>query len=108
MPTTVFGAVLAGAIFGDHTSPLSDRTILSSIGAGVHLIDHVVTQQPYALVAAGASAVGYLVSGTTESTGLGLLAAVVALALAVLVLKGRSAVQRDESVSAHRGSRVRS
>ena len=46
----VFGAVLAGAIFGDHTSPLSDTTILSSIGSGIHLIDHVTTQIPYALV----------------------------------------------------------
>src|SRR3712207_3025359 len=47
-----FGAVLAGAIFGDHTSPLSDTTILSSIGSGIHLIDHVTTQIPYALVCA--------------------------------------------------------
>jgi tetracycline resistance efflux pump len=86
----VFGAVLAGAIFGDHTSPLSDTTILSSIGSGVHLIDHVNTQLPYALVAAAASAVGYLASGLTESTGLGLLTAVLALALAVVVLRARS------------------
>ncbi|MGY1605270.1 Na+/H+ antiporter NhaC family protein [Geodermatophilus sp. SYSU D00815] len=87
----VFGAVLAGAIFGDHTSPLSDTTILSSIGSGVHLVDHVTTQLPYAFVAAAASAAGFLVSGLTESTGLGLLTAVVALVLAVLVLRARSA-----------------
>jgi tetracycline resistance efflux pump len=86
----VFGAVLAGAIFGDHTSPLSDTTILSSIGSGVHLIDHTTTQLPYAFVAAGASAVGYVVTGLTESTGLGLLAAVVVLAGAVAVLRTRS------------------
>ncbi|MGY1706237.1 Na+/H+ antiporter NhaC family protein [Geodermatophilus sp. SYSU D00697] len=86
----VFGAVLAGAIFGDHTSPLSDTTILSSIGSGVHLIDHVNTQLPYALVAAGASAVGFVVSGLTESTGLGLLAAVLALAGAIVLLRARS------------------
>jgi tetracycline resistance efflux pump len=96
----VFGAVLAGAIFGDHTSPLSDTTILSAIGSGVHLIDHVTTQLPYAMVAAAASAVGYLVSGFTESTGLGLLAAVVALAAAVLLLKGRSATRDVEPESA--------
>ncbi|MGY1823165.1 Na+/H+ antiporter NhaC family protein [Geodermatophilus sp. SYSU D00079] len=85
----VFGAVLAGAIFGDHTSPLSDTTILSSIGSGVHLIDHVNTQLPYALVAAAASAVGYVASGLTGNTGVGLLAAVVALAVAVVVLRAR-------------------
>ena len=41
-------AVLAGAVFGDHCSPISDTTILSSTGAGSNHIDHVVTQLPYA------------------------------------------------------------
>jgi tetracycline resistance efflux pump len=82
--------VLAGAIFGDHTSPLSDTTILSSIGSGIHLVDHTVTQLPYALVAAAASAVGFVVLGLTENTWLGLLAALVALAGAIAVLRARS------------------
>ena len=43
-------AVLTGAIFGDHCSPISDTTILSSMGAGCNHIDHVQTQMPYALV----------------------------------------------------------
>lgn len=68
----------------------------------MHLIEYVVTQLPYAMVAAGASAGGYLVSGITQSTGLGLLAAVVALAVAVLMLKGHSAGQRDAPVTASR------
>ena len=42
-------AVLTGAIFGDHCSPISDTTILSSMGAGCHHIDHVNTQMPYAI-----------------------------------------------------------
>ena len=42
-------AVLTGAIFGDHCSPISDTTILSSMGAGCNHIDHVQTQMPYAL-----------------------------------------------------------
>jgi tetracycline resistance efflux pump len=86
----VFGAVLAGAIFGDHTSPLSDTTILSSIGSGIHLVDHVTTQLPFALVAAGASAVGYVVLGATGSAAAGLLVAVAVLAVAVGVLRARS------------------
>jgi tetracycline resistance efflux pump len=86
----VFGAVLAGAIFGDHTSPLSDTTILSSIGSGIHLVDHVTTQLPFALVAAAASAVGYVVLGLTGSGAAGLLAAVAALGVAVGVLWARS------------------
>jgi len=86
----VFGAVLAGAIFGDHTSPLSDTTILSSIGSGIHLVDHVTTQLPYAMVAAGAAAVGYVAMGLTENTWLGLLAALIALVAAIAVLRARS------------------
>jgi tetracycline resistance efflux pump len=86
----MFGAVLAGAIFGDHTSPLSDTTILSSIGSGIQLIDHVTTQLPFALVAAGASAVGYVLLGVTGSGAIGLLTAVVVLAVAVGVLWVRS------------------
>jgi tetracycline resistance efflux pump len=105
----VFGAVLAGAIFGDHTSPLSDTTILSSIGSGVHLVDHVVTQIPYALVAAAASAVGFVVSGFTGNTGLGLLAAVVALALAVALLRAtRGPVGEAEPAEPGRKRRVAS
>jgi Na+/H+ antiporter NhaC len=45
-------AVIDGAIFGDHASPLSDTTILSAIGAGCDLVLHVQTQLPYALVVA--------------------------------------------------------
>jgi tetracycline resistance efflux pump len=86
----MFGAVLAGAIFGDHTSPLSDTTILSSIGSGIHLVDHVTTQLPFALVAAGASAIGYVLLGVTGSSAVGLLAAVVTLAVAVGALWARS------------------
>ena len=46
-------AVLTGAIFGDHCSPISDTTILSSMGAGCNHIDHVRTQMPYALYTCG-------------------------------------------------------
>ncbi|GEL67868.1 Na+/H+ antiporter NhaC family protein [Marinilactibacillus psychrotolerans] len=57
------GAVLTGAIFGDHSSPISDTTILSSMGAGSNLIDHVKTQLPYALAVGIISIVfGYLPS----------------------------------------------
>ena len=85
-----FGAVLAGAIFGDHTSPLSDTTILSSIGSGIHLVDHVTTQLPYALVCSAASVVGFVALGLTTDTFVGLGAALVALAIAVVVLRAKS------------------
>ncbi len=57
-------AVLAGAVFGDHCSPISDTTILSSLATGSDHVDHVKTQMPYALLVAGVSAVcGYLPVG---------------------------------------------
>jgi tetracycline resistance efflux pump len=87
----VFGAVLAGSIFGDHTSPLSDTTILSSIGSGIHLIDHVTTQMPYALLCALASTVGYLVLGFSGNMAIGLVTALGALAVGIFVLKGKYA-----------------
>jgi Na+/H+ antiporter NhaC len=46
-PVTI-GAVIAGGIFGDHVSPISDSTVLCATGAGCDLMDHVTTQLPYA------------------------------------------------------------
>ncbi|WP_077317730.1 Na+/H+ antiporter NhaC family protein [Virgibacillus proomii] len=66
-------AVLAGAVFGDHCTPISDTTILSSTGAGANHIDHVMTQLPYAILSALAAAVGYLIIGFTSQIVLPLL-----------------------------------
>ena len=74
-------AVLAGAVFGDHSSPISDTTILSSTGAGCNHIDHVSTQLPYALISAAIALAGYLVLGLTGSVWFGLLAVIIILAV---------------------------
>lgn len=74
-------AVLAGAVFGDHCSPISDTTILSSTGAGSNHIDHVMTQLPYALISAGIASVGFIIVGFTGST-------MAALAVVILFLIG--------------------
>ncbi len=58
-----FGAVISGAVLGDQTSPISDTTILSSVSTGADLIDHVSSQAPYAAIAGGLAAIGYLVLG---------------------------------------------
>lgn len=63
------GAVLSGAVFGDHCSPISDTTILSSTGAQCVHIDHVVSQLPYAIFSAAVAAAGFLVMGFTGSLG---------------------------------------
>ena len=57
------GATLAGSVYGDHCSPMSDTTILSSTGADCPHINHVETQLPYATLAAGICAAGYLILG---------------------------------------------
>lgn len=56
-------ACLAGAVCGDHISPISDTTIMSSAGAHCNHIDHVETQLPYALTVAGISFVTYIIAG---------------------------------------------
>ena len=65
-------AVLSGAVAGDHMSPISDTTILSSAGAQCNHIDHVRTQIPYALVVAACSLVAYLTAGFAQSGWIGL------------------------------------
>ncbi|MFA9559874.1 Na+/H+ antiporter NhaC family protein [Evansella sp. AB-rgal1] len=80
-------AVLAGSIFGDHCSPISDTTILSSTGAGSHHIDHVMTQLPYALIVGFISIIGFLVLGFTYSVILALIATFVTFCLVIIVLK---------------------
>ncbi|MDO4990004.1 MAG: Na+/H+ antiporter NhaC family protein, partial [Eubacteriales bacterium] len=60
-------ACLAGAVCGDHCSPISDTTIMASAGANVNHIAHVSTQLPYALTVAGISFVCYLIAGFLHS-----------------------------------------
>ncbi|MEH7115652.1 Na+/H+ antiporter NhaC family protein [Neobacillus niacini] len=79
------GAVLSGGIFGDHSSPISDTTILSSTGAGSDHIDHVKTQFPYALLNASIALIGYIVAGITGSA-FTLILNFVLLILAIFIL----------------------
>ena len=60
-------ATLAGSVFGDHCSPISDTTILSSAGAGCNHIEHVSTQLGYACIVAFCCFVGYVVAGFTKA-----------------------------------------
>ncbi|MGY4691230.1 Na+/H+ antiporter NhaC family protein [Salibacterium sp. K-3] len=89
-------AVIAGAILGDHCSPISDTTILSSTGAGSHHIDHVMTQLPYAMIAAAVSFIGFLVLGLTGSVTAGLAAVLAMLLLMALYLKNTIRTLHDD------------
>jgi Na+/H+ antiporter NhaC len=59
--TLNFAAILGGGVFGDQCSPISDTTILSAMACGADLMDHVLTQLPMALLAAGISAILYAI-----------------------------------------------
>ncbi len=88
--TLCVGAVLAGAIFGDHCSPISDTTILSSMGADCDHMEHTKTQLVYAVVVAGISIVaGYLLAGLGVNVWL-TLAIGIAMNVGVFVLFGRN------------------
>lgn len=86
----MLAAVLAGAVFGDHCSPISDTTILSSAGSSCHHIDHVTTQLPYALTAALIAGLGYLVLGLSGSVWLGLLTVFICLIVLYVLLRPKS------------------
>jgi len=79
------GAVLSGGLFGDHCSPISDTTILSSTGAGCDHIDHVKTQLPYALINGLVSFIAYIIAGMTDSV-IVLFVAIAALIISIVLL----------------------
>ena len=80
------GATLAGSVYGDHCSPISDTTILASTGASCPHIRHVETQLPYATLVAAVCAIGYLIAGFTWTPWIALAAGAVLLVSALLVL----------------------
>ena len=76
-------AILAGAVGGDHVSPISDTTILASAGAQCSHIDHVNTQIPYVIVVASCSLFGYLIAGILNSGWAGLISGIIVLAISM-------------------------
>jgi len=80
-------ACLAGAVCGDHCSPISDTTIMSSAGAQCAHVNHVSTQLPYALTVAGVSFVAYLIAGFVQSWYISLPVALVMMIATLFVIK---------------------
>ena len=80
-------ACLAGAVCGDHCSPISDTTIMASAGADCNHIGHVSTQLPYALTVAGVSFLGYLLAGFVQKVWIVLPVAVVMMLATLLVIR---------------------
>ena len=78
-------ACMAGAVCGDHCSPISDTTIMASAGAQCNHINHVSTQLPYALTVAGVSFVGYIIAGVLPDS-IKLVALPISVALMICTL----------------------
>ena len=80
-------ACLAGAVCGDHCSPISDTTIMASAGADCDHIAHVNTQLPYALAVAGVTFVGYILAGFVQSAWIVLPVSLAMMAAVLLVIR---------------------
>ena len=91
MMIIAISACMAGAVCGDHCSPISDTTIMSSAGAQCRHINHVATQLPYALTAAAISFVCYLIAGFVHNPWIPLAAGMVFIFLLLYVLKRNTA-----------------
>ena len=80
-------ACMAGAVCGDHCSPISDTTIMASAGAQCEHVNHVMTQLPYAVTCAAVSFVTYIVAGFVKTAWIALPVGIVLMLGAMLVLK---------------------
>ena len=85
--TIGISACLAGAVCGDHISPISDTTIMASAGANVNHVDHVRTQLPYALTVAGISFVCFVVAGFVQNAVICLLLGIALVVATLFVLR---------------------
>lgn len=88
-PLFVIGmsACLAGSVCGDHCSPISDTTIMSSAGAQVDHLNHVKTQLPYVITVAAVSFVSYIIAGFVQNVYISLLVAALLLLIVLFVLR---------------------
>ena len=87
-------ACMAGAVCGDHCSPISDTTIMASAGAQCEHVNHVSTQLPYAITAAAVSCVSYIVAGYVRNVVISLIVAIVLMLATLSVIKMTAAKSR--------------
>ena len=88
-------AVLSGAVCGDHVSPISDTTVMSSAGAQSNHINHVTTQMQYAVVVAVVSAIGYVIAGFVHIWWLVLGISAILLLVVLFVIKAVTSDEKD-------------
>lgn len=88
--TVAISACMAGAVCGDHCSPISDTTIMASAGAQCNHVNHVSTQLPYAVSVAVISFITYIVAGFTQSALISLPVGIILLLAYLLFMKKRA------------------
>ena len=88
--TVAISACMAGAVCGDHCSPISDTTIMASAGAQCNHVNHVSTQLPYAVSVAMISFITYIVAGFTQSAVISLPVGIILLLAYLLFMKKRA------------------
>ena len=80
-------ACMAGAVCGDHCSPISDTTIMASAGAQCEHVNHVSTQLPYAMVAAAVSFLTYIIAGFVQTAWIALPAGIILMAITLVIIR---------------------
>ena len=89
-------ACMAGAVCGDHCSPISDTTIMASAGAQCEHVNHVTTQLPYAIVAAVVSFISYIIAGFVQSAWITLPISILLMVGTMLVIRAANGVLKEE------------
>ena len=88
-------ACMAGAVCGDHCSPISDTTIMASAGAQCNHVNHVSTQLPYAVTVAAVSGVTYLLAGIVQNFAGTVMTAAICLPVGIVLMVGTLLVIRS-------------
>ena len=89
-------ACMAGAVCGDHCSPISDTTIMASAGAQCEHVNHVTTQLPYAVTAAAVSFISYIIAGFVQSAWIALPIAIALMVVTMFVIRAANGVLKGE------------
>ena len=90
-------AVLGGSVCGDHLSPISDTTILSSTGADCNHINHVKSQMQYGAVVATCSFASYIIAGLLDMQWIGLVIGLAALIILGIAMKRKNSLIINDS-----------
>ena len=87
MMIIAISACMAGAVCGDHCSPISDTTIMASAGAQCNHMNHVSTQLPYVVVVAVVSLITYIIAGFIRNPVISLIIGIILMVGSILIIK---------------------